>query len=66
MLFACTVCSRKIGAGVWTRHLAKCMGIAGRRSKYESPPLAPVASRVHHSEMTFFEMVSLNCTFKQS
>ena len=30
MMFPCTHCTRVIGAGVWTRHLAKCMGIAGR------------------------------------
>jgi len=35
MLFPCPNCTRSVGAGVWTRHLAKCMGIAGRnRTKY--------------------------------
>jgi len=31
MLYTCTLCSRKFGAGRWTQHLAQCMGIGVRR-----------------------------------
>ena len=41
--FMCPSCSRKIGAGGWTRHLSKCMGIGGRRPN-KLPPPSPLFS----------------------